>query len=93
MVLVPSGPQLLACSFSDSGVRREGRETGKKIRRKSGRGTLLPLPHPPPPLFSAHTSLRCHHDLNAWNRLTSCVERFQHAPWLACKKKAIVDLP
>ena len=49
-----------------------------------GRGALSPLRHPcsslqaffrshpnPPPsfLFSAHLSLRCPHDLNAWNRL------------------------
>ena len=45
MVLVPSGPQLSACSCWDSGVRREGRER-EKIRRKRGRGASSPLPHP-----------------------------------------------
>ena len=51
-------------------------ESEKKIRRKRGRGkvpTLSPLSHPVLVVvvvfFSAQMSLRCPHDLNAWNRL------------------------
>ena len=93
MVLVPSWPQLLACSRSDSGVRRKGREREKNKEEKWERDLFTPTP--PPLSFSAHISLRCPHDLNAWvwNRLPSCVQSFQYAPWLACKKTAIVDLP
>ena len=69
---------VLACpGRSDSGVRREGSER-KKIRGKRGSPSLSPLPHPLVVVvvvvvvvvfFSAHISLRCPHDLNAWNRL------------------------
>ena len=89
MVLV-YGP-CSVCSRSDSGVRRKGREREKNEEEKWERDLLTPTP--PPLSFSAHISLRCPHDLNAWNRLPSCVQRFQYAPWLACKKTAIVDLP
>ena len=92
MVVVPSGPQLSACSRWDSGVRREGREREKNKEEKRERDLLTPTPPPRCFSLSAHTSLRCPHDLNAWNRLPSCVQGFQYASRLVCKK-AIVDLP
>ena len=44
MVLVPSGPQLSACSCWDSGVRREGREREKNMEEKRERDLLTPTP-------------------------------------------------
>ena len=44
MVLVPSGPQLSACSCWDSGVRREGREREKNKKEKRERDLLTPTP-------------------------------------------------
>ena len=52
MVLVPSGPQLLACSCSDSGVGREGREREKSKEEKWERDPLTPTP--PPFFFCSH---------------------------------------
>ena len=61
------------------GVWREGREREKnkekKRERERGGNSLALTPTPPPPsrfFFSAHISLRCPHDLNAWNRLEDC---------------------
>ena len=52
MVLVPSGPQLLACSRSDSGVRRKGREREKNKEEKWERDLFTPTP--PPFFFCSH---------------------------------------
>ena len=58
------------------GERREERETGghERAKREGERApSLSPLPYPIliVVFFSAHISLRCPHDLNAWNRLFS----------------------
>ena len=58
-----------ACSRrSDSGVRREGRQREKNKEEKREREGSHPYPTPSL-FFSAHISLRCPHDLSAWNRL------------------------
>ena len=63
---------------SDIGVWREGREREKNKEEKSERErrgnslALTPTPRPPSFFFSAHISLRCPHELNAWNRLEKC---------------------
>ena len=52
-------------------MRREERDN-KEEKRERGRKRAL-TPTPPPGFFifffAAHISLRCPHDLNAWNRL------------------------
>ena len=73
--------EIVACSRrSYSGVRREGRERerNKKEGKREREGNAYlprPQPYPTPSLFVfffAHISLRCPHDLNAWNRLRNC---------------------
>ena len=74
--------EIVACSRrSYSGVRREGRERernkkeGKREREKGTPTSLVLSPTSPRRclfFFFAHISLRCPHDLNAWNRLRNC---------------------
>ena len=54
-------------------MRREERDNKEEKRERGRKRALTPIP-PPGFLiffffFAAHISLRCPHDLNAWNRL------------------------
>ena len=80
MNYLPRDRLLLAYSrSSDIGVWHEGREREKnkeeKRKRERGGNSLALTPTPPPPprfIVFAHISLRCRHDLDAWNRLEKC---------------------
>ena len=53
------------------GIPESGISERAFVKSLTGVPLLSPLPHPlvVVVLFSAHISLRCPHDLNAWNRL------------------------
>ena len=49
-------------------MRGEERDNKEEKRERGRKRALTPTP-PPGFFFAAHISLRCPHDLNAWNRL------------------------
>ena len=64
------------CSAARRKRARKKQKGGKEGEREGNAYLPRPQPYPTPSLFVcfffAHISLRCPHDLNAWNRLRNC---------------------